>query len=584
MNRKIKIIAFTAISVFFWCFIQIAQAQGIRKHPRVIEIEGTLREEASRVIRARFPNLPIIVQVSLDPLRRDGIVSADGRPMEDLPIMGPTTIEIQDEWDDPARSHEELLQRIRSASVNVTLPESASESDIIELREALFATLNLIQGRDRIEFQRRAWGQDKKEESSYTTYYVFAGLLIFALLCLWGITWSASRNVSKALNKPGSSDNAPAMVPMAAPLPAMNPLSTAMPTAHSGGSLTGDVSFNDPLRIRDALKEVITKLDQSKGFPDLEDVFAMDAKIATSPGAMGIFFDEMPTAMRDKLFSYGTGKHWLEAFSEPGHLDMNTFEFLSRLGTRQRLNTDEAWQELLIAVWRLKELLPDFMKSIARDDALAILAHLPPACSVPVAKAAFPGAWGQLLDSNFRPSPLPADKAKMIRERALSLRPWADIETLKSFKHERSLLDFLRVAEVVDERDIYETVHDQSMIHNIRPPFYAVFSLDAKVLGKFITRMPTEDLALALFNVPRSDRRAIESAMNPKQRFMLIEHLKHLDQNPPDKQRIGQIREAIGKEVLRLQRVLEISSTAVEENSDDLNRAEESATNEQSAA
>ncbi len=581
MNKKQRILALVFLSVCCWLFMQIAQAQ-IRKHPRVIELEGTMREEASRVIRARFPNLPIIVQVSLDPLRRDGIVSRDTKATEDLPVMGPTTIEIQDEWDDPARSQEELLQRIRSANVNITLPESASETEIIELREALFATLNLIQGRDRIEFQRRAWAQgNKKDESSNTPYFVIGGLLMLALLCLWGISWSASRNLSKAFTKSGGGDSQ--ITPMPAPAPVMNAHSSSMSSHQTPTSLSGDVSFNDPLRIRDALKDVVTKLEQSKGFPDLEDVIAMDLKIATNQGAMGIFFDEMPVNMRNKLFSYGTGKHWLEAFSEPGHLDMNTFEFVSRLSTRQRGNTNETWQETLIAVWRLKELLPDFMRSISRDEALAILAHMPPAYSVPVAKSSFPGGWGQLLDANFRPTPLSPDKAKMIRDRALSLRPWADIETLKHFKHERSLLDFLRVAEVGDERDIYETVHNQSMIHSIRPPFYALFNLDAKVVGKLLVRLPMEDLAMALFNVSRNDRRTIESAMNPKQRFMLIEHLKRLDQNPPDKQRIGHIREAIGKEVLHLQRILEIASTAPQENMDVPAQDEES-TDEQTAA
>ena len=62
-----------------------------------------------------------------------------------------------DEWDDPAKSIHDLLPRIQNVALQITMPQYISDDELFELRDSLYSNLNIIPGRDKIEFVRKNW-------------------------------------------------------------------------------------------------------------------------------------------------------------------------------------------------------------------------------------------------------------------------------------------------------------------------------------------------------------------------------------------------------------------------------------------
>ena len=124
-----------------------------------------------------------------------------------------------------------------------------------------------------------------------------------------------------------------------------------------------------------------------------------------------------------------------------------------------------------------------------------------------------------------------------------------DFSILEQYRQERDLLEYLSYAEPTEEKEIYLASPPQSVIHSMRPPFYRVFELTSDELDRVVSRISLDDWALALLNTGRNDRREIEKKFSEKQRFLLVDKLKKLDQTAPDRAKVGQARERIARVV-----------------------------------
>ncbi len=497
--------------------------------------------DATSYVKSRFPAMPVLVTVKIDPLRRDTIATGLAET-ESLPYLSNSPMEILDEWDDPSRSLHELVPRIRSTFVTVSLPKTVTDQELNELREALTIYLNLIQGRDRVDFERRDWayGRDYTYEIG-----VASGLVLLFLLGMYlAMRLAAGRIASSVAHNPeGGQAREMGQAPMSMPT---NSGPSSDNSTLARGNL-GQVRFDDPIKVRTQIKAVVDELTACASFPQLEDMLILDRKAMENPSALGAALIELPTKLQDRLFQFGIGERWLATFSDPGQLELASYELLYRLAKRQRAQRPPKWDELLLLVWRLGDTLPDFLRAAGQENGIAILANMPAQIAIPAGKRAFPGGWGILLDPSLKRNPLPEKLVDEMRVRAVTLLPLNSLSMLEVYRHERGVLDYLHTAPPPDEQDIYQAVGQNSIIHRLRPPFYVVFDLDAPTLKRLINAFPMESWALAMFNVPRDRRKQLENALSDKQKYFLIEFLRQLDQQHPSEKIVGEMREAIAR-------------------------------------
>ena len=139
-------------------FLTAGNSQAEPKNPKVAEIENYLTNEGISYLKGRFPNIPVLFNVKVTPLRRQVDTSRSDENTEGLPFFAEQKIDVRDEWDDPSKSIFELIPRIQAINIKILLPDTVKDDDLNEMRENLFANLDLIEGRDRIVFERKVWG------------------------------------------------------------------------------------------------------------------------------------------------------------------------------------------------------------------------------------------------------------------------------------------------------------------------------------------------------------------------------------------------------------------------------------------
>ena len=174
-----------------------ASSQPIGKHPRVAELEDRMIKDASSYLKGRFPDVPFLVSVSVDPLRRAERSAGEVRS-EKLPFFEVTNDEIQDEWDDPQVSLSELMLRVKRVVVSISIPKNVSEQELLEIREAVFNNLHLVEARDEIKIERRAWSVDAQ-------YWMNVGLIaVLFLSFLVGMFFITRKSVGSIVSAIGS--------------------------------------------------------------------------------------------------------------------------------------------------------------------------------------------------------------------------------------------------------------------------------------------------------------------------------------------------------------------------------------------
>lgn len=533
-------------------FSTLVFAQGntdaMGKHPRVAEIENGMVKDATTFLKSRFPNLPFLVSVSVDPLRRnDGVRKEDSG--DRLPYFEESDEEIKDEWDNPNVSSFALMARIKKASVTVSVSSNITDEEISEVRTSLIQVLNLIPARDEVVIQKRAWSQLQDSKPDSQTVILFSalgfGAVLIALGGLFFITRSSVKEIGSAIGT-GAAKAGGGVVTSGGPS-AGPALAGENVDGRTSVGVGGDVKFSDPLKMREVVSQSVRVLNDSATFPNLQDLILLDRAGKKNPAVLGALLSEFSDELQRRLFSYSYQTHWLQAMTDPGEITSEVLELISRLMRNQRNAEALPLQNVLIYVWRLDEQMAPFLRSIEQDEAFAILAHLPKTVSLSAARAAFPGNWGTVLDTQFKPKLLSKERLEKIAAKAIQTKALRDFSILDQYRQERDLLEYLMIADPVEEKEIYLASPSQSVIHHMRPPFYKAFELSSEELDFIVPKVSLDDWSLALFNTNRASRREIEKKFTDKQKFVFIEKLRKFDQNPPDKMRVGASRERLAR-------------------------------------
>lgn len=546
LSTKFGLVAVSAIMLLGTGFTSArVEAQEVLKHPRVVELEDRLNRDATSYIKARFPEIPFMVVVRVDPIRRDVKTSAMGS--ENLPYFesNDQQDEFRDEWDNPQIPLMGLINRVRRISVKISVPSKLKETEVNEMREGIFEILHLTPARDEIDISRREW---VLEEIPWIAVYVAGGLLFTLLFGMLVINRSSANRIAKALTdmkmqNSNSSSGGGSVAPMSLPEP-------EAPLSRSSGS--HEVKFNDPIKMKELASSLIKSLATSPRFPNHHDVFILDRLGEEAPAQLGAILMEFSSEMQLRLFEYSSGVHWVEAMNEPGFLDFHCLEVLQSLAQIDRNSTPKGADRTVLAIWRLGEQRSKFLRSLPREESLAILSEMPKSIAVAEARKAFPGAWGAILDASFAPDIIPELRLRQIHDQAVMVSSLSDLSQVKRYRSDKELLEYVKTVDPAEERDIYEAAAAESLIHRIRPPFYPIFQQNENLVAKVVAAVPIDQWALALFNLVKSDRQIVDRHFTDKQRFLLTERFKRFDAKPPSPEQIGAARERVGRQLGQL--------------------------------
>lgn len=523
----LKFLTFLALGLL--CLPSLGYAQQT-KHSRVIELEAQVQDEIKSIFRARFPNEPIIVTVDITPLRRPQ-TSRPGTEGEHLPYYEAIGARVVDEWDDPAISNFQLMGRVQKAEVRVLISDEISEAFVAEIKDSIMSGVKLIPGRDDLTIVRKAWGTSQLD---LVGWMLSLALIVLGLSGMYFILKLNFKSLGSVVSAPPSEGAASS---------AQGPVDFSLPKQGFESSETFKVS--DTFKVRELTRSGVEALSQRRDFPSLKDMILLEELGERSPGQLGALLSEFSVETQERLFGYSFSEAWLEALSEPGELSNESLKVVERLLQLSRNELSASWEELLILVWRLGSLKSDFFRKIKKEEGFSLLNALPQSISLQAGREAFPGAWAVLLEDDFTPIQIKADRIRELSQIAREFYPLRSQHQLRQFKKDRELLKYLKVAETVEEKEIYEAAPKSSMIHEFRKPFYKVLEQDDSFYTQFVDKFSLDQWAVALFNVPRDMRKSIESQFSEKERFLYIQRLKSFDKNPPEKEVVGSLREVI---------------------------------------
>ncbi len=510
-----KFILCILVSLFsFSAFSQAPQLD----HPRVIELEDKMVKEASSYFARRYPGEPFFIQVKIQPLRRVPVKGNNGE--ENLPYHDADSEEIVDEWDDPTTSLSFLRNRVIKVFIDVSVPLNFEEQKLADIKQELSVYLRLIPYRDEVKIEKKL----KVSEQATPNYifYIVGGFIGAAILLGLMMRWSVG-----SIKTPNNISNAPQGIPT----PSM-PSATAQASARSGKTdVQGDVTFHDPIKTLDIVHIKLNQIEQSKTFPTLKDVIALDSLCQGNPVNLGSLIFEFSQESQKTIFKMGRNTNWLQAFSSSGMINQTCMKTLDVM-TRERdfCANDRDWEDLLIQVWRLGDKAVNFFKTIDSEHAFIILNLVPKSFSLEIAKKAYPGSWGKLLENRNANVVIDPKIIKDYLRKALEIEPWFQVKMLENYKKDKELLSYLDRVNVEDEKDIYDTLQADSFILKVRPAFFKVFELEEDKLKIVVDTFPIEKWALVLINSSRNYIRIVSEKLDDKKKMVFSTHLKRIDQ------------------------------------------------------
>lgn len=532
------------------------------KHHRVVEIENFLKEKLEKTFISRFPESPYLINVHVQPLRT---LNKDRFALDEdgLPYFEVEKSHI-DEWDDPKVSNYELLSRVKTIKVSIHLPDTIGEKDISDFKTSVYGALNLISGRDEVSIFRKNWSTQPIPVNNY----LFAiGILVLSLFGLWFILrFAVGKNLAKAVaaKEVVKDTEGGAGTPRAMSMP-------SMPSAGGGGSAsvankeTLSLRLTDTLKVKTFVQEMVDKMAKNENFPCLKDMLELENLGEKHSGQLGALLMCFPVSIRRKLFAFSSGSNWLEAMYHPTEIGPEALVVLEKIERHINDDKDVLWEELLIRTWKMNEVFVDFLNTLDKKDAFNILASLPQNISIPKAREAFPGSWGILLESDTTHEKMSKESIEEIIEIAKTMDMDREESVFDIYRKDKELLKFLRHSSVQQEREVYATLPNNSMIGDIRPPFYRVLEAQEFQLDELMGLFGIEEWAIALFNVSREERKQIEGFFAPKELKVYRSFLMSFDMSPPDVENVGIIREQIAKKLEDLEQSVGLQELANED-------------------
>jgi hypothetical protein len=502
-------------------------------HPRVAELEQSLANQAHNYLSSRFPGMPFLVNVKVDPMFRNER-NANGAKGEQLPYFDLSSEEIVDEWDDPSKPLNQLQRRVRKTVVTISVPNQLPESEAVEIRESTVSFLNLNAARDEVYINRKAW-------RTYNVQWlevllIGTGILFFLMGMLW-INRISSNKIAKALEesarKSGSASGG-----------------VSLPTSSAGNETKsskggGEFQMHDPVKLKDLAVRTIDTLCAAKGFPSHLDVFELNEVGRKDPAALGAILVEFPQAVQDKLFAYSKEDWWMQALNEPGAMDFETLMVLRKLLRNRHVEEESAWSALLLSTWRLSpsERI-EFLQKVSKEEAIAVLKALPKGIALNTARKLFPGGWAQVLEaSSSKEVSIDAKRCEKLCTIAQSVQPLRTRGMLDQYREELELLNHLNASDPYEEREIYQVLSEESRIVQNRPPFFVLFDQDEETCRAVFSAFSVGLWAKVLADMKPAERGKIEGFLSEKQRFLYNDLVRQVNpQNQAEREEIGRIR------------------------------------------
>jgi hypothetical protein len=514
-----KFILCTLLSVFsLSIFAQTPQME----HPRVMELEDKMVEEASSYFARRYPGNPFFVKVKIQPLRR---TIEKGTEEESLPYHDSDSEEMVDEWDDPTTSLSSLRNRVVKVFVEVAVPTSFDEQKAADIKQELSVYLRLIPFRDEVKIEQKLKVADVSTPNYI--FYIVGGFVGAAVLLGLMLRWSLGTIKTQNAGTSGASSG----VSMAASMPSVPSSNSSSGSSHNKTDVRGDVTFHDPIKTLDIVHIKLKQIEESKTFPTLKDVIELDALCQIDPSQLGALIYEFSQDSQKQIFKMGRDTNWLQAFTSSGGINHNSMKSLDLI-TRERAFSagDREWEDLLIQVWRLGDKSVGFFKSIDTEHAFIIMNLIPKSISLQIAKKAYPGSWGKILENRTTNVVIDPKIIKEYLRKALEIEPWFQAKILENYKKDKEILSYLDRVNIEDEKDIYETLQEDSFILKVRPAFFKIFELESEKLGLVVEAFPIEKWALVLMNSSRHYIKMVSDKLDDKRKMVFSTHLKRLDQ------------------------------------------------------
>ena len=513
--------------------------------PRLLELNDKLTRDASSYIKSRFPDHPHLVNVKIIPLRRGAYASSenfDDRSDrsdhgESLPFFAADREEIIDEWDDPGYPLVGLIARSKQITITISLPDSINDSEVAELKDALYGSLHIIPARDEIIILRKIWNT---EGLMWENLLLVLPLIILFLIGSFLINNRLSSKIAKAF---ASSRAASLQTPSSSQ-------DFVAKQAQNSEKLSSAPSFSEDLvKLTKMAADLIKPLLDSKKFPTLQDMIELDNLATSNPEQLGAILQEFTSEMRTRLLSLSFRPGWPMAILNSASLDSRGVMILGKLNRFPRENVNLVWETMLIAIWRMESSDQiGFLKRLDRKEALSILGSFPKDLALPIAKAAFPGGWGPILDVDNHYEEIPSARINTLTDEVLRIRPLQDSGIIKRYKFEKEILNFLKIAAIHEETEIYHAIPNESKLHELRPPFYKVFQASDEMLREFSELIPLDRWIQALHEASADYRDKIVKHFSEKKRFLFEERSKSISIKISDRELIGMVREGIARQ------------------------------------
>lgn len=523
-------------------FFTLPLTAQVVKHPRTFQLERSLQTDIEQSLKLLLMDKPFSVSVMIDPLRR---ASANSEKSS-LPLLD-IHDNVSDEWDDPNRFDYELLARVNRISVTANVPEQLSKSQVEDIKDLIRKKLPYVEGRDLIQIEQKALMTEESQPQYYKWIAILGGLGLFGLAIVNLFTnLIATNRLSKAIKsiKIDVANNS-AGASLSAPTNKNNQPHLRDQNRISGG----DLQLHDTLKMSELIHELVISLDNKQAFPVLQDMILLEDEIKKHPNSVGALINSFPDHLRDRVFAYSRSQDWFKVLFDGGILDAKSFEIMNRLVKHVRSSESYPLEQLILRCWAAQDKLSDFLRQIDGEDSIKILRMLPKGLSVSLGREVIPGRWAVLLDKKEDKSlrDFPELKIHQYLKKLNEVQPLRDSTVLESYKKDLELIDYLRTLDPIVEKEVYLAAGSNSVLSQLRSPFYPVLEANPEDLKGFVAMISVEDWALSLFNVPKTARLNIEKCFSDRQKFMLIDVLKKLDRSTAsDQERMSVARDQIG--------------------------------------
>ena len=510
---------------------------------RVSEVESIIRKDVTNYIQMIKPDLNFSVFVKVEP-RLNTASRADRG--ESLPFFTSDSEELEVEpWSDPSTPMFKLYAKIQKATVQVSFTTEIDVQNLKDLELNILRSAGLVSGRDEVRVELLNKPIISKNFSTVllserNISVTIMSLVILFLGTIMFVTLNRYLSIRTNVESKGSDSSQRDPVPQASPIMGQN-FSNSLQSSN-----VGKLSFSDPTRSTELLRDKIKQILDSQTFPNLDDMTILMDLLEHNITSFAFFVYELPKQVQDEVYAKGKTDLWYKGFSEIGELDPDIFHSIDRMLRSRNYKSTEVFEELLIQCWRMDNNLGKFLQKIDKKEAMSILYYLPKNIAIKVARDTFPGGWGDLLSDEKIPAISNSDRLKTLIEMSYEFSPEYTKSSLDTYIKRQDLLEYLKLCQTHEEEDIYKVIGDGSPLEQIRPPFYKFFYLDEKLMRTVFDKMTIDRWAIALFDINREYRSKIDAILDEKEQYMINAYHSQLQSTGVNKELISQVKEDIG--------------------------------------